>query len=55
MAAGFDHPSQLAQGGGTIVEITQQIGEGEGVELSVGEGQALGLPGDEPHAVGHLR
>ena len=46
-AAGLDHAGELAHGARPIIDVAQQVGEREGVELAVGERQPLGLAGDE--------
>ena len=48
---GRTHPGQLGDGGGRISDVAEQVGEGEGVEGGVGEGQVLALTEDEGDAV----
>ena len=40
-------PRQLAQGGGRVVDVAQEVGKGEAVELAVGERQAGRAAQDE--------
>ena len=54
-AAGPDHPRELAERGRRIVDVAEEIGEGEVVELAVGEWQRLGLALDQLDAVGERR
>ncbi len=45
--SGLYDPHQLAQGGGRVGYVTEQVGEGESVEGGIGEGQVLGPPQDQ--------
>ncbi len=44
------HPHQLAEGGGRVGHVAEQVGEGEGVEGGIGEGQVLGPSEDQVDA-----
>ena len=44
--SGFDDPRELGERRGGIVDVAQQVGEGQVVELGVGERELLGLAGD---------
>ena len=50
-AAGAHHPGQLGDRWRRVGDVTEQVGEGEGVEGGVGEGQAFALAKDEGDAV----
>ena len=52
-AAGTDDPRQLAQRRRRVVDVAEQVGEREPVELAVGEGQAVGARLDELDAAVH--
>ena len=51
-AARLDHAGELAHRRRAVVDVAQQIGERQRVELGVGERQLLGLAADEPHPTG---
>ena len=53
-APGLHHPGQLAERRRRVGHVAQEVGERQGVEGPVGEGQPLGLPGDELDAVSRL-
>ena len=46
--ARLDHPGQLGQRGLRVLDVAQQIGEGQRVEAAVRKGQPLRLAGDQP-------
>ena len=53
--ARLDDASELTHRRRTVVDVAQQIGEREGVELTVGERQPLGLAADERDSRGERR
>jgi len=54
-AAGPDHPGELAKRGRRIVDVTEEIGEGEVVERAVVEREGLGLADEQLDAGGERR
>ena len=52
--AGADHARELSQRRQPVVDVAQQVGEREAVELCIGERKPLGLAAHEAHALVQL-